>query len=565
MLTRSKKFLKVLFTVIMLAAIFVTPVSAQDRCHANVTKVSGSCVYDGANSTWQVKITLYGYKVSFRVDPTNLTFENKGNNNKDFFINLTSGTYVYDQWEWSSGHWVSRGTGSISLGTCTLPNASGSVSLGTCYPSQQGSVSDVNIVVDHATLLIAGGSYSSSTTIQLAPGSYPWSWTAQSGYWGSDSGTLQVGSCSLPEANASVTLGTCYPSEDGAVSDVSIVIDHATVLINGQSYTASTTIQLAPGSYPWSWSANTGYTGDGGGTLEVGTCSLPDGSATVTLGTCYPGEPGTDSLSDVVISINHASLLINGHSYTASTTIQLGPGSYPWSWEADEGYTGNDSGTLVVGNCSPKFQADVQFEVGACAWGGDVFERDVTLTIDGATVTITGTGGTFGPYTASQTIKIPCGDYSYVWSAVDPAYEGKGSGDLHLPECDQSKADAAANIGSCTYGDGESLTVVDIIVENAIFTIDGNSYDTNATLKLAPGDYPYSWGPVSGEFSGSGEGILTIGSCAEKTTEEDPSVDVAAGGSGPSLAGSLAPWMALVAGVAFVWSITDKNKARKFK
>ena len=107
--------------------------------------------------------------------------------------------------------------------------------------------------------------------------------------------------------------------------------------------------------------------------------------------------------------------------------------------------------------------------------------------------------------------------------------------------------------------------MVDIIVENAIFTIDGNSYDANTTLKLAPGDYPYSWGPVSGEFSGSGEGILTIGSCAEKTTEEDPSVDVAAGGSGPSLAGSLAPWMALVAGVAFVWSITDKNKARKFK
>ena len=124
---RSKKFLKVLFTVIMLAAIFVQPVSAQDRCHANVNKVAGSCVYDGANSTWQVKITLYGYKVSFRVDPTNLTFENKGSYNQDFFINLTAGTYIYDKWEWSGGSWVSRGTGTITLGTCTLPHASGSV------------------------------------------------------------------------------------------------------------------------------------------------------------------------------------------------------------------------------------------------------------------------------------------------------------------------------------------------------------------------------------------------------------------------------------------------------
>lgn len=562
---RASKFLKVFFIVIMLAAIFTQPVAAQDRCHANVNKVAGSCVYDGTNSTWQVKITLYGYKVSFQVDPTNLTFENKGNNNKDFFINLTSGTYVYDKWEWSSGHWVSRGTGSVTLGTCSLPHASSSVSLGTCHPGELGSLTDVNIVVDHAIFLIAGQSYSASTSIQLAPGSYPWSWTAVSGYWGSGNGTLQVGSCSLPEADASVTLGTCYPSEQGAVSDVDIEIDHATLLINGQSYSASTTIQLAPGSYPWSWSAVTGYTGGDSGTLEVGTCSLPDGSASVTLSTCYPGEPGSESLSDVVISVNHATLQIAGASHTASTTIQLAPGSYPWSWVADTGYTGSDSGTLEVGNCSPKFQADVQFEVGTCAWGGELFERDVTLTIDGASVTITGSGGTYGPYTTSQTIKIPCGDYTYAWSAVDPGYEGNGSGDLHLPECDQSKADAAANIGSCTFGDGQSLTVVDIIVENALFTIDGNTYDVNTTLKLAPGDYPYSWGPASGEFSGSGEGILTIGSCAEKTTEEDPSVDVAAGGSGPSLIASVSPWMALVAGAVLTWRNTGKNKARKIK
>jgi hypothetical protein len=268
----------------------------------------------------------------------------------------------------------------------------------------------------------------------------------------------------------------------------------------------------------------------------------------------------------VDLSVSHAELQINGNTYTSSQTISLGPGSYPWSWTAESGYTGSDSGTLVVGDCSPKYQAEFQFDVGTCAWGGDVFERDVELTIDGASVVITGSAGSFGPYTSSQTIKLPCGDYTYAWSAADPAYEGSGSGELSLPECDQSKADAAANIGACTYGDGESLTVVDIIVENAIFTIDGKSYSENTLLKLLPGDYVYSWGPVSGEFSGSGEGVLTVGACAPKEEkEEDPSVDVAAGGSAPSLLVSVTPLMALIGSLGVAWMISEQTKVRKTK
>ena len=486
---RTKKFIKILFMVIMIAAIFTQPVLAQDRCHANVTKVNGSCVYDGSSSTWQVKISLYGYKVTFQHDST-LTFENKGNYNQDFYTNLPSGTWVYNKWEWSGGVWVSKGTGSISLESCSLPHSSASVEVETCYPGEPGSPSSSDVVI------------------------------------------TSVG---------------------------------ADVTINGVTYGASTTIPLSPGNYSWSWVPQTGYWGTGGGgTLIVENCTPEEGTASVSLGTCYPGEPGTDSVSDVNISVNHATMVFDGDPYTESTTIQVGPGSYPWSWEADDGYTGGGEGTLEVGNCSPKLQAEVLFEVGACGWNGDEFERDVTLTIDGASVTIVGSGGTYGPYTSSQTIKLPCGDYTYSWSAVDPDYEGSGSGDLHLPECDQSKADAAANIGACSFADDESQTTVEIVVQNAIFTIDGNSYDESTTIKLAPGDYPYSWGPVSGQYSGSGEGILTVGSCEPKE-EEDPSVDVAAGGSAPSLMGSLAPLMTLVIGAAFVWSVTEQTKARKTK
>jgi hypothetical protein len=560
-----KNILKVFFVVVLLALVIAQPVSAQDRCHAHVNKVAGSCVYDGSSSTWQVKITLYGYMISFQSDPTNLTFANPYSWNVDYTISLTAGTYTYDKWEWK-GYWEYKGTGTLSLETCVPPDASASVSLGTCHPGDQGSVSDVNLVIDHATLLINGSSYSASTSISLAPGSYPWSWTAQSGYWGSGSGTLEVGTCSLPDADASVTLGACHPGEDGSESDVSILIDHAILTINGQDYSASADISLPPGIYPWSWVAQSGYAGSGSGTLEVGTCELPEANASVSLDTCYPGEPGTESVSDVDLSVSHAELQINGNTYTSSQTISLGPGSYPWSWTAESGYTGSDSGTLVVGDCSPKYQAEFQFDVGTCAWGGDVFERDVELTIDGASVVITGSAGSFGPYTSSQTIKLPCGDYTYAWSAADPAYEGSGSGELSLPECDQSKADAAANIGACTYGDGESLTVVDIIVENAIFTIDGKSYSENTLLKLLPGDYVYSWGPVSGEFSGSGEGVLTVGACAPKEEkEEDPSVDVAAGGSAPSLLVSVTPLMALIGSLGVAWMISEQTKVRKTK
>lgn len=475
--------------VVMMAAIFTQPVLAQDRCHDYVNEVNGSCVYDGSTSTWQIKITLYGYKITFQHD-SSLSFENKNSNNEDFYTNLSEGTYTYDKWEWNGWNWVSRGTGSISLDGCSLPHSSASVEVVACNPGEPGteSLSDVAITSVGADVTIDGSTYSSSTTIPLPPGSYGWSWVPQAGYWG-----------------------------------------------NG-----------------------------GGGTLDVDNCTPEEGTASVSLGTCYPGEPGTDSVSDVNISVNHATLEINNESYTASDVIQLGPGSYPWSWVADPGYSGGDSGTLEVGNCSPKFQAGVEFDVGVCHWANDLFEREVELTIEGASVTITGLSGIYGPYTSSQTIKIPCGDYTYAWYAVDPAYEGEGAGDLSLPECDQSKADAAANVGACSFSDGESQTMVEIVVQNAVFTIDGQSYDETTTIKLGPGDYPYSWGPVSGQYSGSGEGILTVDSC-EEPKEEDPSVDVAAGGSGPSLMGSLAPLMTLVIGAAFIWSVSEQTKARKIR
>ncbi len=553
------KALRVLILVLTMMVLTFQVASAQDRCHAIVEKLS--CVYDGSSSTWGVKITLWGYKIELN----GVTYENKESNNQVTNITLPAGNYTYKQWEWDGHEWDRKSDGHLNMDSCALPHASASVALGDCTPGTPTSTSAVSITIDHATVSINGNSYTSSTNISLAPGSYPWTWVAQSGYWGSGGGTLVVGSCEFPPADASVVLGVCTPGTPTSTSAVAITVDHATVSINGSDYSASTTIDLAPGSYPWTWVAAPGYSGGGGGTLVVGTCEFPEADASVSLGACTANVPGVPSSTVVNIVVSNATLTIAGTDYTSSTSIDLGPGSYPWSWVADAGYVGGDSGTLIVDDCSPKFQADVSFDVGVCHWGGEVFEREVALTIDGATVTLVGGPGnkSYGPYTSSQTITIPCGVYTYAWSAADPAYEGSGSGTLTLLECDQSKAYAVADIGSCGFSDGDSLTVVNISVQSALFTIDGVTYDASTSIKLPKGDYPYSWGPASGEFSGSGEGILSIGSCEPKTTvDEQP--DVAAGGSGPQLFASISPMLAGLVGLAGAWWLVRTEKKKTF-
>jgi hypothetical protein len=57
------------------------------------------------------------------------------------------------------------------------------------------------------------------------------------------------------------------------------------------------------------------------------------------------------SLTPVTITLNHASFTINGVTYTESTTIYLGPGSYVWTWAAVAPFTGSGEGDLTIGAC----------------------------------------------------------------------------------------------------------------------------------------------------------------------------------------------------------------------
>jgi hypothetical protein len=133
---------------------------------------------------------------------------------------------------------------------------------------------------------------------------------------------------------------------------VNISVSNATLTIDGVIYDASTTIYLGPGSYPYTWTALSGYTGSGGGTVIVGDCRPGNATASVSTGGCtWNAQAG--SLTPVTITLNHASFTINGVTYTESTTINLPPGSYHFTWTALPGYLGSGEGDLTIGACVP--------------------------------------------------------------------------------------------------------------------------------------------------------------------------------------------------------------------
>jgi hypothetical protein len=96
--------------------------------------------------------------------------------------------------------------------------------------------------------------------------------------------------CGEPEqASASVTLGVCrWDQQSGSAMAVDITLVGASLTIDGVIYTTSTSINLPPGDYPYTWSAEDGYTGSGSGELNVGDCvPLPVPGALVS---CYDLE-----------------------------------------------------------------------------------------------------------------------------------------------------------------------------------------------------------------------------------------------------------------------------------
>ena len=446
------------------------------------------------------------------------------------------------------------------------PSVSVNVS-GACYWTPQGGSSrSVSLTIEGASVTInkaGGGSYgpySSSTSFYLPAGSYSYSYTATSGYEGNGSGEFTVAEC--PIASATVAPLTCEwdPQNEVSIMGVQLTIANAVVTISDTNgvvgtYSSSQTVTLPEGSYTYSWVANSGYKGSGSGSFTLISCEPGKGDVSVDLGACsFDAENG--SLVDVALTIQNATLTIGGKSYTESTTIKLAPGTYAWNWEATDGNTGSGSGSLTVNGCEP---ASASVDLGDCSWDGQTSSTSATLTVNGATLVIKSGEteiGSYGPGTYN--VSFPEGSYTYTWTANED-FTGSGSGSFSAVSCEPGKSDASVDLGECSGDNGESYSDISITISNAILTIDGKEYTESAVLKLEPGDYPYSWQAIDDQYTGSGEGLLTVTNCSTNTST-DPAPDVAAGGMGPSLVNSVAPLLAGVAGLGLASIFVFKGK-----
>ena len=367
----------------------------------------------------------------------------------------------------------------------------------------------MTLTLDGASLTVNGSTYTTSQTIYLGPGTYPYTWTALDGFKGSGSGSITIGNCTPPDATASVTLGACLLSAGlGSITPVTITLNGASLTINGVTYTSTTTINLPPGTYPYTWTALDGFKGSGSGTIVISACSTPlSGTATVSTGACSWTQAG-GSLTPVTITLDHATLTINGVTYTSTTTINLPPGTYPFTWAAVPGYTGGGSGTIVIGTCAPN-PADASVSIGTCSWTEATGSlTPVTITIVGTSLTING-----GTYTSSTIIYLPPGTYPYTWTAL-PGYTGSGSGEIVVGDCTPPDAAAVADPpGTCAWTEANgSLTPVPLTLDHASLTINGITYTSSQTIYLPPGSYYYTWTALPG-YKGSGSGTVVIGDC----------------------------------------------------
>ena len=368
--------------------------------------------------------------------------------------------------------------GAIPVGTQTVPfqslsdisqPASVSVDLGACEPSIGSSVTPVTVTITPAgaaSLTVNGPNGFTHTftgsggSIDLAPGHYTWTATAEEGFIleGATSGSFDVADCALTRTTVSVDVGECVPSVGSSETPVTVVIDPtsgASVTVNGpngftHTFTGSGgTIDLAPGHYTWTATAEAGFglVGQTSGSFDVEDCALTGTSVTVEVGECVPSVGS--SVTPVTVTIDPesgAEVTVEGpngftHTFTGSGgTIDLAPGHYTWSATPGEGFAivGPDSGSFDVVDCA-LVAASVNVTVRPCpAVSSTTKPVAVAINPDGAaSVDIDGPNGYHTTVTGTgATLELAKGDYT--WTATEnPGFSiiGDTSGTFSVGSC----------------------------------------------------------------------------------------------------------------------------------
>jgi hypothetical protein len=304
---------------------------------------------------------------------------------------------------------------------------------------------------------------------------------------------------------------------------VTIELDHAELILNDITYTSSpTTVNFSPGDYSYSWVPTGGYQGGATNqTLTVGNCN-PSANVSHTLGNCDYSEG--QSLTQVTFNITGADVVLSvpgGDLYyptTASSSFSLPAGLYTYTWDVLPYYNGeNGSRSFTLDTCIP---ASVSYTIGDCNWDTQPPSRDLSFTVSGATVTLSGPGEPYPSFAANQIFEdLPSGTYGFDWLA-NPGYAGSGQVDLELPACQPGVASAAVNFIACGFDDQNNpYGEVAVSLTGSELFINEEVYDETTTLFLPPSNYDYSWWAKS-SFEGEGEGEIDTSICLPKATPE---------------------------------------------
>ncbi len=252
-------------------------------------------------------------------------------------------------------------------------------------------------------------------------------------------------------------------------------------------------------------------------------CSPDEASVDVQLGVCQWTQQ-TGSVTPVSFTIDHATITVVGpggpYVLTSSTTLALSPGSYSYSWKADEGYEGSGEGSFTVLDCS-QIPASVEISIGTCEWDGEESTTIVSFTLgEGISVILAGKDGVVA-FDESTSFALPPG--YYYWEAIsDEGYYivGPSEGEFAVASCEPGVVSVAVTFGVCEFGEETSNTEVTFTLSgNVAVTLtgpDGFELELTETATLELFDGHYEWTAKAGEGSeleGEDSGEFDLSEC----------------------------------------------------
>ena len=494
---------------------------------------------------------------------------------------LLAGTYTLSElmsvaqadagWQYTgvscdSGTWSANGASAqIALAgnqhvTCTFTNlleeppppVSAVVVLGDCNP--QTGLSAYTVVIDPtggAQVDVTGPGHSAQYTADggasVEPGTYNWTAVALGDYelTSAASGSFTAEPCAQ---EATVTVSVACISTDSSLSNLTVVISpagSAEVTIAGQTVTGSgDTIQVEPGSYPWTATADPllwDLTASSG-TVEAIDCDVPDVTVEVVPGTCQWN--GQQSVATIEFTINpdggaEISFAPGTFSSTTSGSILAVADDYTWTATAQDGYElkGDSSGEFTVAECPPPAS------IGDTVWhdvNNNGIQEDGEDGIEGVTVNLVADNTVVDSTTTDANgqylfTEVPHGDYSigFVipdgWNASpqdqggDDAVDSDGdtNGATAVTTLDPGEEDLTWDMGLYQNATIIVEKIVDPVTED-LFDFTGDISATlgdgeSASASVAPGTYtvtetiPENWALIGLTCTAGGSGDLETG------------------------------------------------------